>query len=74
MKKIILLVFSIFVLTGYQQKKEKKVFICKTVTSTRYHLKPTCKGLKKCKAIVKKVAVDKAKKVGRVLCKWEVKK
>ena len=43
MRKIIPLMLIGFALTAFQEKEVKKVFICKSVASKRYHLKKTCK-------------------------------
>ncbi|PKH52215.1 hypothetical protein CXF68_16615 [Tenacibaculum sp. Bg11-29] len=73
MKKIIPLILVGFALTAFQEKEVKKVFICKSVASKRYHLKKTCKGLKMCKTEVKITTVKKAERLGRILCKLEKK-
>ncbi|WBX78031.1 thermonuclease family protein [Tenacibaculum ovolyticum] len=73
MRKIIPFMLIGFALTAFQEKEVKKVFICKSVASKRYHLKKTCKGLKMCKTEVKMTTVKKAERLGRILCKFEKK-
>lgn len=73
MKKYILILFGISFLLGFQTKNEQKVFICKSVSSTKYHFKKTCRGLSFCKVEIKETTLIKAEKYGRILCKWEKK-
>ena len=73
MKKLVLIAIVFLILTAFQKQQEEKVFICKSVASKRYHLKKTCKGLKACKTEIKLTTVEKAEKLGRILCKWEEK-
>ncbi len=39
MKNLLLLTTIFLLLTAFKVKEEKKVFICKSVASKRYHLK-----------------------------------
>ncbi|TDQ29730.1 hypothetical protein [Tenacibaculum caenipelagi] len=73
MKKYILLIFATLILMAFQEKKEEKVFICKSVASNRYHLKKTCRGLTVCKTEIKTILKKKAENYGRTLCKIEAK-
>lgn len=73
MKKQLLLITIVLVSLAFTKEKEKEVFICKTVTSKRYHFTKTCKGLKKCSGTIGKTTQKKAKKVGLTPCKLEVK-
>ena len=50
---------------------ETTVWICQGPHSKRYHFTDTCRGLSKCSTPVVKVALTKAKKMGRTLCGWE---
>lgn len=74
MRMSIFILISSLALISFQQKKEKKVFICKTVKSKRYHYKKNCRGLSSCKAEIKETTVKKAKRFGRTICKLEKKK
>ena len=70
MKNIFLILLVFVFLTAFQTK-EKEVFICTTKSSKTYHIKKDCKGLTKCKFIIKKISKKKAEKVGRTKCKLE---
>ncbi|RKF03372.1 hypothetical protein C8N26_1757 [Tenacibaculum lutimaris] len=71
--KYILLIFATLMLMAFQEKKDKNVFICKSVASERYHLKKTCRGLSTCKTEIKTIVRKKAESYGRTLCKIEAK-
>ena len=73
MKKF-LLTTSIFIFLTAFQTKEKEVFICKSKSSEKYHLKKDCSGIKRCKSKIKKITKKKAANVGRIFCKIEEKK
>ena len=73
MKKVIILLLSISMLVAFQKVEEKKVYICTSVASTKYHFKKNCKGLSHCKVTIKESTEKKALKYGRTLCKWEKK-
>lgn len=74
MKKLLLIAGVFLILTAFKKEEEKKVFICVSVASKRYHLKRTCKGLQACKAKIKTTTAKKAEKLGRTFCKWEKKR
>jgi hypothetical protein len=70
MKKLLLSILLIFLLTS-TQTKEVEVFICTSKSSKKYHLKKECSGLQKCKSKIKKITKKKAENVGRTKCKLE---
>lgn len=70
MKKLLLSILLIFLLTS-TQTKEVEVFICTSKSSKKYHLKKDCRGIKRCKAKIKKITKKKAENVGRTKCKLE---
>lgn len=70
MKKLFYISSFFFLLTSFTIS-ETYVYVCNSTGSTRYHLKKDCRGLKPCKATIKKVTKVSAEKVGRTLCKWE---
>ncbi len=47
------------------------VYVCNSVSATKYHLSKDCRGLSKCKAEIIKVKLKDAIKDGRGLCGWE---
>lgn len=67
------MLLSISVLMAFQKVEDKKVYICSSVASTKYHFKKDCRGLLQCKATIKESTEKKVKKFGRLLCKWEKK-
>ena len=71
MKKLFLLVTTIMLLSSSIPPVASNVFICKSKSSKRYHLKEKCRGLSACKAGVSEITLEKAKSIGRTLCKWE---
>ncbi len=55
-----------------KQKEEKKVYICNSMTSDRYHYKKNCPGIKRCTDSIIKVSIKKAKaSFGRTVCGFE---
>ncbi|MAN27919.1 MAG: hypothetical protein CMH15_08625 [Mesonia sp.] len=50
---------------------EKSVFICDSQTAKKYHYTNDCRGLNACKACIKKISLEDAKKLKRSLCGWE---
>lgn len=73
MKKQLLLTTTVLVSLAFSSVKEKEVFICKTVSSKRYHFTKDCKGLKTCSGTIGKTTQKKAKKVGLTPCKLKAK-
>jgi len=71
MKKTFLLFIALILLSAAIPPLENNVFICKSKSSKRYHLKKTCRGLSACKAGVSEVTLKKAKNLKRTICKWE---
>jgi len=52
--------------------ESKKVFICNSEASKKYHLKKNCKGLEKCEHEILKVTKEEAIKQGKTeLCGYE---
>jgi len=47
------------------------VYICNSGNAKKYHLSPDCRGLSNCQHRVVKESLEKAKKEGKTLCKWE---
>ncbi|RZK25668.1 MAG: hypothetical protein EOO43_04900 [Flavobacterium sp.] len=47
------------------------VYVCNSPNAQRYHLNVKCRGLSNCSYKTIKTTVQKAKKEGRTLCKWE---
>lgn len=74
MKKLLLIAGIFLIITAFKKKEEKKVFICVSVASKRYHLKKDCKGLLTCKVKIKTTTAKRAEKMGRTFCKWEKKR
>ena len=50
---------------------EKSVFICDSQNAKKYHYVKDCRGLNACKASIKKLSLEDAKKLKRTLCGWE---
>ena len=67
------MLLSISVLVAFQKVEDKKVYICSSVASTKYHFKKDCKGLSSCKATIKESTEKKVRRYGRLLGKWEKK-
>lgn len=61
----------LFLSLSSYQTTEKEVYICKSTSSKRYHLKKNCRGLTRCKKEIKKITKSTAERYGRTLCKWE---
>lgn len=74
MRKVIMLSVLLSAFLCFKEMKEKKVFICKSVKSNRYHYVKNCSGLSMCKAEIKITTKKKAEKYGRILCRIEYKK
>jgi hypothetical protein len=50
----------------------KKVYICDSTGSKKYHLKSNCKGLEKCESEVVKITKEEAIEKGKTeLCGYE---
>jgi hypothetical protein len=49
----------------------KDVFICASKGGKKYHFSKTCRGLNACKATIKKMSLEEAKKIGKTICGWE---
>lgn len=47
------------------------VYVCGSDNGKKFHLKDSCRGLKRCESKIFKTTMDKAKKDGKTLCKWE---
>ena len=71
MKKTFLITITLFLFCSAIPPVVNNVFICKSKSSKRYHLKKTCRGLSACKAGISEVTLEKAKILKRTLCKWE---
>ncbi|CAM1343572.1 hypothetical protein [Tenacibaculum amylolyticum] len=73
-KKLLLPIGILSAFLCFKGIKEKKVFICKSVKSNRYHYMKNCGGLSKCKAEIKITTKKRAEKYGRILCRIELRK
>ncbi len=60
----VLLIFIISV-------QEKPVYLCDSPGGKKYHFKEKCRGLSNCQRKIVKTTLEKAKKAGKTLCKWE---
>ncbi|RZJ77534.1 MAG: hypothetical protein EOO47_16530 [Flavobacterium sp.] len=49
----------------------QNVYICNNGKTTKYHLKPNCRGLSNCQYKILKTTLEKAKKERKTLCGWE---
>lgn len=75
MKKFILLL-SLTILTGsptahIPTEQSQDVFICDSRNGKKYHFSKTCRGLSACKASIKKMSLNDARKLGKTICGWE---
>lgn len=68
MKTISILLF-LFIYPNLKETTD--VYICNNGNAKRYHNKSDCKGLKTCGYKIVKITLEKAKKDGMTLCKWE---
>ncbi len=71
---ITLLSFSVYAQDKDKEKREdlKKIYICDSKTSKRYHYKKDCKGLLKCTDTIVKITLKRARDVyGRTVCGFE---
>lgn len=50
----------------------RKVYVCESVMSYKYHLNPDCPGLKQCTHDISEVSESSAKRQGRSFCGREV--
>jgi hypothetical protein len=68
MKKILLLLFTTFLLSF---TAGNDVYICKSANAKRYHPDPDCRGLKNCTHEIVKVSLSEAQNQGKTLCGYE---
>jgi hypothetical protein len=68
MKTFILL---IFLLNSSYCIQPTEVYLCNSTGGKKYHLSSTCRGLSNCQHQIIKTTLEKAKKAGKTLCKWE---
>lgn len=68
MKTLSLLIFFFANITC---KESTTVYICNSPGAKKYHYTSGCRGLSSCSYKIVKVDIDKAKKDGKILCKWE---
>ncbi|MBB5635044.1 5-bromo-4-chloroindolyl phosphate hydrolysis protein [Pedobacter cryoconitis] len=61
----------LFIIINTNFSATKTVYICNSGISKKYHYKQDCRGLKNCQFKLLKINLDKAKREGRTLCKWE---
>lgn len=66
-----ILLLSITLLFFNLPTDNSEVYICVSKTASKYHLSKSCKGLKQCTHVVKKVSLKEANKLGYKLCGWE---
>ena len=69
----ILLSLSIF-FNAVISKGPGEVYICNNHKTDKYHLSPTCKGLRNCQFKIVKISAQSAKNKKMSLCAWEGKK
>lgn len=50
---------------------EKRVFVCESSQSVKYHYDKNCIGIKKCRYKIVEIYIDSAIKQGKSLCSWE---
>lgn len=67
--KSFLLLFFFFSNTNFSAPTS--VYICNSGHTHKYHYKQSCRGLKNCQYKVIQIGLDKAKRDGKTLCKWE---
>lgn len=65
--KILLFTFIILSATCFAGNE---VYVCTGKYAKAYHKTEDCKGIKSCKAAVKKVTLEKAKNMKRTACKY----
>ncbi|WP_131539791.1 hypothetical protein [Pedobacter nototheniae] len=68
MKPISILLF-LFIYPIFKETTD--VYICNNGKTQKYHYNSNCKGLKTCGYKIVKITLEKAKKDGMTLCKWE---
>ncbi|MDO9152951.1 MAG: hypothetical protein Q7U47_04460 [Paludibacter sp.] len=64
MKKLLLILFIIPLLSN----ENIKVYVCTSIASKRYHKSTECEGMQACKAIMRIVTLDDAKRFGKTPC------
>lgn len=47
------------------------VYLCDSPNAKKYHLSAKCRGLINCGYKISKTTLEKAKKQGKTMCKWE---
>nr|WP_199158173.1 hypothetical protein [Pedobacter sp. ASV2] len=52
-------------------KETTDVYICSSGNTKKYHNDSKCRGLSNCQYKIVKITLEKAKKDGMTLCKWE---
>lgn len=67
--KTLLLLIIFFINTNFSAPKS--VYICNSGISKKYHYQQDCRGLKNCQFKLLKIPLDKARREGKTLCKWE---
>lgn len=75
MKKIFFIICLVMLTSSttefVQLTSNQDVFICDSRTGKKYHFTKTCRRLNACKAPIKKLSLESAKKIGKTLCGWE---
>ncbi|MDX1445582.1 hypothetical protein [Lishizhenia sp.] len=78
MLKTLLLTSCLVFFSSFQEKElpntavQSQVYICKSTSAKRYHLKKSCRGLNACTHDIIAVSLAKARNTySRTLCKWE---
>ena len=47
------------------------VYVCNSEGGKKFHYSSTCRGLKTCQHKIVQTTLEKAKKDGKTVCKWE---
>jgi len=65
--------FSLFILflTNATCTTPTIVYLCDSPGAKKYHLSAKCRGLINCSYKISKMTLEKAKKDGKTICKWE---
>jgi len=70
MKKLLFIALLCFTSLSCSHKPKNEVYICTGRYAKAYHFDPNCKGLNRCKAEIKVVALFEALVEGRTPCRY----
>lgn len=65
------LLLGLLMLNSSYCLKPTTVYLCNSDGGKKYHYSSSCRGLSNCQHKIIQTTLEKAKKAGKTLCKWE---